>query len=305
MAIKRDLTPAEEKALIERELGRRQFIKPVKYWLDTGSKPLNAVLGSPDYGLAYGKMIEIFGPNSHGKTMLSLLIAGLAQRQGATVAWVDFEQCLDQAWVEAQGVDYSKLHIFTMELQEFKGEKEPRLETAQEVLERAETWMKNRFNRDSEGRLLVVVDSLAAMEVEEEAAAGLTNQNMRTNMSLPSFLSKFSKRWMGRAAVYNAMIIMINQIRTSPKAYGNPEYAPGGNAKNHAFSVRATVRRVKGGRIMQGPIIVGLRGVIKNIKNKTGGGSLEGAEVGFETRFGKKKWRFPSASAVRKESSEE
>src|SRR5437762_14053371 len=87
----RELSPDEEIAIIEKELKERTFEAKVVAWLNTGNKRLNGVLGSTEFGLPYGKIIELYGPESHGKTMLGLLIAALAQRDGARVGWADFE----------------------------------------------------------------------------------------------------------------------------------------------------------------------------------------------------------------------
>lgn len=298
-----DLSPAEEMELIKKATGQRTFERPVKLWLDTGSKRLNSVLGSEELGLAYGRMIELYGPNSHGKTMIALFIAAIAQKDGAEVAWVDLEQSFDEQWVKAQGVDYSRVFVFQLELGHFKGEKEPRLETAEELFERVELWMARKHKSNPAGRMLVVTDSIAAILTEREANAGLTGQNMSTNQALPQFLSKFLRRWVALTANYNAMAVFINQIRNNIGGWGAPEGAPGGNATKHYCSVRATVRRVKGGRMLQGRNVVGLRGIIKNVKNKAGAGSLEGFECGFETKFGKKSWKFPSVQDVRKDES--
>src|ERR1035437_10921350 len=95
-------TDAEMKE-IQRKLGFLTFDAQPREWFDTGSRMLNAVLGSQEKGIAYGKMIEVFGPESNGKTLLALLLAGLAQADDAKVAWVDFENSLDKPWAASQG----------------------------------------------------------------------------------------------------------------------------------------------------------------------------------------------------------
>lgn len=297
---KKTLTPAEEMDLIRKKKGSRVFERPVAQWLNTGNRRLNAVLGSEEKGLAYGRMIELYGPNSHGKTMIALFIAALAQRDGAEIAWVDLEQSFEKEWVDAQGVEYDKVYPFVLELGYHGGEKEPRLETAEEMFERVELWMKRRYMQNPSGRILIVIDSVAAILTEKEAESGLAG-GLPVNMALPAFLSRFLRQWMAKVAVYNAMVILINQIRDNPMAFGNSEHAPGGNASKHYCSVRATVRRVKGGRLVSARRVIGLRGVIKNIKNKVGGGSLEGAVCGYQTLFGKKSWKFMTEQEVRKE----
>ena len=297
---KNTTTPAEEVAAIRRKLGHLTLDRQSTEWLNTRNTRLNAVLGAAEFGVPYGKMIEIYGPNSHGKTMLALLLAALAQEDGAKVAWIDLERSFDRAWVEAQGVHYDDVYLFEIGVLA----KEARLQTAQELCEEVELWMEQQQRQRPKGKLLIVVDSIAAMMTEEELEAGTVGQNMRTQMSLPSFLSKLLRKWVALAANYNAMMLFINQIRTSPGKWGNPSYAPGGNAAKHYCSVRVHVQRVSGGRLMQSKQVVGLRGVIKNIKNKAGGGSVEGGECGYLTYFGKKSWEFPSVQAVREPTNE-
>lgn len=314
------LTAAEEMELIQKKAKHFTLERTVQCWLNTGNPMLNSVLGSREFGLAYGKMIEIYGPESHGKTMLSLLIAALAQKDGAKVGWMDLENSLDKAWVEAQGLVYDEVRKFKLKIltdkkaskkqdkdkESTNGDGVARLETAQELFEEVELWMAYRKSVEPEGKILIVVDSVAAVLTEEEIDAGTTGQNMRTMMSLPSFLSKTLKKWVALAENYNAMIIFINQVRMKPGVkFGNPEYTPGGKAAKHYCSVRASVRRVKGGRIKQGQQTIGLRGIITNIKNKAGGGSVEGNQCGYETFFNKKRWRFPSVAQTKKEADDE
>jgi RecA/RadA recombinase len=302
-----DLSPLEEMALIQDKLGYKTFDKPVLNWLNTGNPKLNAALGSEEFGIPYGRMMELIGAESHGKTLISLFIAALAQRDGAKVAWVDLERSFDETWVTMQGVEYNQVYLFQLLIGHINNEKQLRLETAEELFTRVEMWMARRYKQNPTGKMLVVVDSIAAMLVEDEAEAGLTEQNMRTNSALPMFLSKFLRRWVALVANYNAMVIFVNQVRETPGAWGNPERAPGGRATRHYCSIRATVRRLSGkkGKLIQGKDTVGLRGVIKNIKNKAGGGSREGAEVGYETRFGKKSWKFTSVQELKREVEEE
>lgn len=301
-----ELSPREEMDLIKGKLGYDTFDAPVSDWLNTGSSRLNSVLGSEEFGLAYGRMIEVYGPESHGKTLLSLLIASLAQKDGADVAWVDLERSWDDDWARLHDVDPERVYVHKVEMGKFRGDAqsaEPRLETAQEILKRVETWMARRNKVRPNGKKLVVIDSVAAMLVEEESEAGLINQNMRTNSALSMFLSKFLRRWAPIAANYNAMVVLVNQVRENIGGYGNPEKAVGGRATKHYCSVRATVRRLPGskGRMTTSGRIVGLRGVIRNIKNKVGKGSREGAECGYRNLFYKKQWRFPTTQDVRKE----
>ena len=297
---KRTHDPEAELASIRKKLGYLTLEMVPKGWLDTGSRRLNSVLGSEEQGLAYGKMIELFGPESNGKTLLALLLAGLAQADGAKVAWVDFENSLDQKWAEGQGLDWSTLYHFKPKLIQDKKNDKPRLQTAEELCSEVEEWMA-MMNKKGEDKLFIAVDSVTAMLVEEEQEAGLLEQNMRTKVALASFLSRLLRRWVALAQVYSTMMVFINQIRLSPGAWGNPENTPGGKALKFYCSVRASVRRIKNGKILQSGKMVGLKGIIRNMKNKAGEGSLEGHDCGFKAMFRKYDWKFLNAQKLKKD----
>lgn len=226
------LTPEQELELIQKELGHLTLDNLPVFWLNTGSPKLNSVLGSKDMGLPYGKVYELFGLESNGKTLLSLFLAGKAQRDGAIVAWVDFESSFDDAWAKKQGLDPTLVRKFRLKIGRFPTavktqfgtkivvSKEPRLQTAQELCKEVETWMKYQYGIGVQ-KLYICVDSVTAMLVEEEDRAGLTNQNMKTGVALATFLSKLLRRWVGYSLNYNAMIVFINQLRMAPgKKFG-------------------------------------------------------------------------------------
>ena len=186
-ATKPKSTDAEMKE-IRRKLGFLTFDAQPREWLDTGSRMLNAVLGSEEKGIAYGKMIELFGPESNGKTLFGLLLAGLAQADDAQVAWVDIENSLDRPWA-----DWSRLfHFYPKLIQKSKKEK-PRLQTAEELCDEVELWMERR-HAEGLNKLFIIIDSVTAMLVEDEAVAGNTEANMRSKMGLSSFLSRLCIR---------------------------------------------------------------------------------------------------------------
>jgi recombination protein RecA len=289
---------AIEMAAIQKKMGYLTLELQPREWLDTGSKLLNSVLGSEEFGIPYGKMIELYGLESNGKSLLALLLAGLAQADDAEVAWVDFENSLDRPWAEGQGVEWNNLyHFFPKLIQENKKAK-PRLQTAEELCVEVEMWMERRYKKGYH-KLFMVVDSVTAMLVEDEAEAGITQQNMRTKVALASYLSRLLRRWVALAQVYSCTMLFINQIRLSPGGWGNPETTPGGKAMKFYCSIRARVQRVKGGRLLQKGKMIGLKGIIRNIKNKSGEGSLEGNEAGFKAMFLKNDWRFLSAKKLK------
>jgi recombination protein RecA len=295
---------AEEMAKIQKKMGFLTLELQPKTWLDTGSRLLNAALGSEEFGLAYGKMIEVSGPESHGKSLLAGLLTSLAQADDAECNWVDLENSLDQSWVEGQGIDWSKLYRAYPKLIQTGPKAKPRLQTAEELCDEVELWMERRHAKGVE-KMFIVVDSVTAMLVEDEALGGNTEQNMRTKVALASFLSRLLRRWCALAQVYNAQIVFINQIRMSPGGWGNPEQTTGGRALRFYCSIRASVRRVKGGRMLQKGKMVGLKGVIKNLKNKAGGGSVEGCEAGFKATFKNHDWAFLSAKKLKQDAAEE
>ena len=320
---KRDkgLSPGAAVAYINDRLGVSSFIKPPEYWLDTGSSYLNKVMGSKKLGLAYGKMITLAGPPSSGKSLLAAKIAGLAQVDGADVAWVDRENSYDSVHVGRQGLDsgeetdygYTKVALFRSiygkfkrKLKSSKGKEksivEERSETAEELCARVEIWMKLRRRQNPKGKLCVVVDSVTSLSPEEEMVAGLTDQNMRTKMSPAVFLNSLTKSWVDLSLHTNALIIFIAQLRTNPKVmFGNPDYVPGGKGILYYPSVVVWMRRVKDGEIKKSGRQVGVKGLITNKKNKAGGGSVERKKCGYLCWFSRDKWKFMDADEVKGE----
>lgn len=328
----KSLSPGAAVQFIDKTLGVDSFVLPPKYWLNTKSNYLNKVMGSKKHGLAYGKMYTIAGPPSSGKSILATFIAGLAQRDGADVAWVDGENSFDRSHVRNQGLDpghrifkndpegkpkvigyekvalfYTLYGLFKTKLRTKKKGKlqsviQERSETAEELFDRVEVWMKLRRKQNPKGKLCVVVDSTTSFSPEEEYIAGLANQNMRTRSSPAVFLNALTKRWINLALHTNALIILIAQLRTNPgKLFGDPQYITGGNGVIYYPSSINWMRRVKGGEVMQGGEQVGVKGVLTNKKNKVGGGSVEHKKCGYKCYFNKKNWWFGDIKEVKGE----
>ena len=255
----------------------------VKFWMDTGEPFLHRVLGSPTLGLPYGRLYELSGSESQGKTVLALDLLAQAQQEGAKTAWVDFESSWDPRWAGTRGIDVSKLAVVQPYIGKFgKKSKVERLSTAEEICEEVENWIVKKHKDNSDSRIYVGFDSVAAMLVDAEAEAGVTDQNMRSSMALATFLSKILRRWVALARTCNAMLFFINQTREKPMAFGNPTYTPGGRALKFYCSVRAEMRRKSGGQLRsKNGKISGIKGVITNLKNKAGEGSLEKERCGF------------------------
>ena len=293
-------SPRENIETVRRKLKHMTLEASPDRWLDTGHPGLNGVLGSAKLGVPYGRIIELFGPASHGKTMLALLLAALAQKDGASVIWADFELSFDPDWAARQGLDPAEVYLMRLEMGRFgKKTGDPRLQTAEEMFQEIEEVVRLVRSQDAERPVILVVDSVAAILVEDEAQDAPGSQTMRTRLSLASFLGPLLRRWAAIAAHNAVMVVFINQVRENPGVlFGNSEYTPGGRSLPFYASVRTEVRRVKGGRIKKLGTTVGLRGRLKNVKNKAGGGSVEGLESGYVSRFESGAWKFPTVRAV-------
>lgn len=278
-------------------------------YLDTKSKYLNGALGHPSLGLPYGRLIEIAGPPSSGKTAAALDLIAMAQKDGAHCGWHDVENSFDDAWARKRGVDVDNLALLQPYVGTFPEKikrdamgketivlsKTARLITAEELCAEQEEATRRIYNADPQGKQFWVLDSVTALLVAEEGNAGITHQNMRTKMSLAAFLSRLLRRWVGTMQCYNATIVFINQLRISPDVYfGNPEQTTGGQALKFYCHSRARMQWVKGGRILQNGAQVGTKGVITNYKNKSGG--VPGAQCGYRIIFkGESKYLDPTA----------
>ena len=259
---------------IRKKLGHLSLYKKPSKYLDTGLPELNRVVGHCDLGIPYGKVIELYGLNSHGKTALALALAALAQRDQARVIWEDLENSWDEGWATRRGLDVSQVELIHPYAGKFGDEKDERLPYAQELCSEAEALMC-ALKMDKQ---FLVLDSIAAMETEGESMAGLENQNLRTNMDLPLFMGKLLRRWVARASVHNTTIVMINQLRMKPVVkFGSPWYTPGGNAPSFYAHVRLRIRKT--GPIKDKSKNIGIQGTLEAVKNKCGG--EEGAVIGY------------------------
>ena len=287
---------------IQRLLKLSTFEPEHRYWLDTGSPDMNAALGSRNHGLPYGKMYEIRGKNHGGKTALCTYFAGLAQKDGAGVGYIDAEDSRDETWATKLGLDYKQVVKVYPKLIYDSKNKPPRLESAEELFAEAETGMELMRSRGFKKQYWFL-DSVANLRPMMVIQKGPTGQNARTKVELPQFLSLNLPKWTGLAANYNAMIMLINQIRTNPmQMFGSPDYSPGGNAFQHTCSIRADVRRVKSGKLRKGDVTVGICGLVTNFKNKAGKGSVQDHSCAFAI-----KWRRTPATCefMTKEEAEE
>jgi len=252
-------------------------------YLDTGNPMLNNVLGHPDLGIPYGRVMEVSGMESHGKTALVTTLAAIAQQQGAYVVWIDFENSYDPEWVKKRGLDTENDFLLFQPYEGmFGNEKSPRIISGNELCDEVEDALP--LIHKHANRIVLVVDSVPAILLTEEADSDVADRNLRTNMALPMFLGALLRRWISKARNYNILLIFINQLRQNPmQLFGSPYYTPGGNALKFYSHCRVRVQRTKGGRVMHMGKQVGIQGVMTNIKNKAGG--LEGSQIGYRILF--------------------
>ncbi len=211
--------------------------------ISTGSLSLDIALGAG--GLPMGRIVEIYGPESSGKTTLTLELIAAAQREGKTCAFIDAEHALDPVYAKKLGVDIDALLV-----------SQP--DTGEQALEICDALARS-------GAIdVMVVDSVAALtpKAEIEGEMGDSHMGLQARM-----LSQAMRKLTGNLKQSNCMCIFINQIRMKIGVmFGNPETTTGGNALKFYASVRLDIRRT--GAIKEGDEVVGNETRIKVVKNK-------------------------------------
>ena len=211
--------------------------------LPTGIVSLDAALGIG--GLPKGRIIEIYGPESSGKTTLTLQVIAQGQKQGMTCAFIDSEHALDPGYARSLGVQVEQLLV----AQPSCGE---------EALDIAEILSK------SGGVELIVIDSVAALTPRAEIEGSMGDQHVGLQARL---MSRALRKLTGATSNSNTTLVFINQIRHKiGVTFGSNETTPGGNALKFYSSVRLDIRRI--GAIKEGEEIVGNKTRIKVAKNK-------------------------------------
>jgi recombination protein RecA len=210
--------------------------------ISTGSLSLDIALGG---GIPKGRVIEVYGPESSGKTTLTLHAIAEVQRNGGTAAFIDAEHALDPAYAKRIGVDVENLLL-----------SQP--DNGEQALEITETLVR------SNAVDIIVVDSVAALvpraEIEGEMGDALPGLQAR-------LMSQALRKLTGVINRSKATVVFINQIRMKIGVmFGNPETTTGGNALKFYASVRMDIRRI--GQIKQGEAVVGNRTRVKVVKNK-------------------------------------
>jgi recombination protein RecA len=211
--------------------------------ISTGSLGLDIALGVG--GLPRGRVVEIYGPESSGKTTLTLQVIAEVQKQGGTAAFIDAEHALDLVYAEKVGVRVDDLLV-----------SQP--DTGEQALEIADMLVR------SSAVDVVVIDSVAALTPKAEIEGEMGDSHMGLQARL---MSQALRKLTANIKRSNALVIFINQIRMKIGVmFGNPETTTGGNALKFYASVRLDIRRT--GAIKRGEEVVGSETRVKVVKNK-------------------------------------
>lgn len=223
-------------------LGQREAISDVSA-ISTGSLGLDIALGIG--GLPKGRIIEIYGPESSGKTTLALHVVAEAQKAGGTCAFVDAEHALDPVYARKLGVNTDELLI-----------SQP--DAGEQALEIADTLVRS-------GAIdVVIIDSVAALVPRAELEGEMGDSHMGLQARL---MSQALRKLTGSISKTNCMVIFINQIRHKIGVmFGSPETTTGGNALKFYASIRLDIRRI--GSLKDRDEVVGNQTRVKVVKNK-------------------------------------
>jgi len=252
----REMSKERTKALelavqqIERQFGKGAIMKlgsdSARVQIEsipTGSLALDAALGVG--GIPRGRVIEVYGPESSGKTTLALSIIAQAQRTGGNAVFIDAEHALDASYAKRLGVDIDALHV-----------SQP--DTGEEALEIAEHLVRS-------GAVdVIVIDSVAALVPKAEIEGEMGESHMGLQARL---MSQALRKLTGTISKSRTTVIFINQIRMQIGVmFGNPETTTGGRALKFYASIRLDIRRI--GSLKDGDVVIGNHVKVKVVKNK-------------------------------------
>lgn len=211
--------------------------------ISTGSLSLDIALGIG--GLPKGRIVEIYGPESSGKTTLTLQVIAECQKRGGTTAFIDAEHALDPAYAKRLGVNVDDLFV-----------SQP--DTGEQALEIADMLVR------SSAIDVIIIDSVAALTPKAEIEGEMGDQHMGLQARL---MSQALRKLTANIKRSNTLVIFINQIRMKIGVmFGNPETTTGGNALKFYASVRLDIRRI--GNVKEGDEIIGSETRVKVVKNK-------------------------------------
>jgi recombination protein RecA len=248
---KDDRTKAVESAVtqIERQFGKGAIMRLGKREgfaiesISTGSLAVDAAIGIG--GLPRGRVVEVFGPESSGKTTLALSTVGQAQKRGGVAAYIDAEHALDADYARRLGVDIDELLV-----------SQP--DNGEQALEIAEMLVR------SNAVDIVVIDSVAALVPRAELEGEMGDSHVGLQARL---MSQALRKLTAIVAKSNTTLVFINQIREKIGVmFGNPETTTGGRALKFYASVRIDIRRIAS--LKEGEEVVGARAKVKVVKNK-------------------------------------
>lgn len=236
-------------AQIDRQFGKGTAMKlgdkPIEKIpsVSTGSLPLDIALGIG--GLPYGRIVEIYGPESSGKTTLTLSVIAQAQKTGKTCAFIDAEHALDPGYAQNLGVNTDDLIV-----------SQP--DTGEQALEVTDMLVRS-------GAVdVVIIDSVAALTPKAEIEGEMGDHHVGLQARL---MSQALRKLTGNIKNANCLVIFINQIRMKIGVmFGNPETTSGGNSLKFYSSVRLDIRRI--GAVKEGDEVIGSETRVKVVKNK-------------------------------------
>ena len=234
---------------IERQFGKGAVMKmgdqprEAMPAVSTGSLGLDVALGIG--GLPYGRIVEVYGPESSGKTTLTLQVIGEAQKAGKTCAFIDAEHALDPIYAEKIGINVDELLV-----------SQP--DTGEQALEIVDMLVR------SNAVDVIVVDSVAALTPKAEIEGEMGDSHVGLQARL---MSQALRKLTGNVKNSNCLLVFINQIRMKIGVmFGSPETTTGGNALKFYASVRLDIRRI--GAVKEGDEVVGNETRVKVVKNK-------------------------------------